>query len=167
MTKCDELLMEFHEELATTRRVLDKVPTEKLSWKPHQKSMSLGSLAMHIASMPGGIVAITKDDVFDVLNARPTPPTPSSTDEISSRLEWSVGEVENALKTTSEEATYAPWRLVRGDQQLASIPRFVAWRSLMLNHWYHHRGQLSVYLRLLDIHVPSIYGPSADETPFG
>jgi uncharacterized damage-inducible protein DinB len=167
MTKCEEFLMEFRQELATTRRVLERVPADKLSWKPHEKSMSLGSLAMHIASLPGGIAAITKADAFDVLNSKPSPATPASTDEIFSTLERSASGVEAVLQSTPEEAVFAPWRMVRGDKEIFSIPRFVAWRSLLLNHWYHHRGQLSVYLRLLDIHVPSIYGPSADENPFG
>ncbi|HEY1987185.1 MAG TPA: DinB family protein [Terracidiphilus sp.] len=167
MTKCEEFLMEFRQELATTRRVLERVPADKLPWKPHEKSMSLGTLAMHIAMVPGGIAAITRGDSFDLTNSKPLPPTPASTAEIFTALERSVQEVETAFKSTPEEAVYAKWRMVRGDREIFAIPRFVAWRSIMLNHWYHHRGQLSVYLRLLDVALPSIYGPSADESPFG
>jgi uncharacterized damage-inducible protein DinB len=166
MSICDEILAEFHEELIATRRVLDRVPADKLAWKPHEKSMSLGQLAMHIATVPGGIVFITSDDSFDVLKGNFTPPHPADTAEIHTALEESIRKVEKALKEGSDGSAQAPWHLMRGDQEIQTRPRFKIWRSLMLNHWYHHRGQLSVYLRLLDIPVPSIYGPTADESPF-
>ncbi len=166
MSICDEILMEFQEELSVTKRILDRVPGDKLAWKPHEKSMSLGQLAMHIATVPAGIVHITSTDSFDVLRAKPAPPPPKNTDEIHAALEQSVRTVENALRETSDGTARASWHLMRGDQEIQTRPRFKIWRSLLLNHWYHHRGQLSVYLRLLDIPVPSIYGPSADESPF-
>jgi uncharacterized damage-inducible protein DinB len=166
MSICDEILMEFQEELSVTKRILDRVPGDKLAWKPHEKSMSLGQLAMHIATVPAGIGHITSTDSFDVLRAKPAPPPPKNTDEIHAALEQSVRTVENALRETSDASARAPWHLMRGDQEIQTRPRFKIWRSLMLNHWYHHRGQLSVYLRLLDIPVPSIYGPTADESPF-
>jgi uncharacterized damage-inducible protein DinB len=166
MSICDEILAEFHEELTATRRILDRIPADKLAWKPHEKSMSLGQLAMHIATVPAGIIHITSTDSFDVLRANPTPRLPKSTAEIHAALEQSVGSIENALRETSDASAQTPWHLMRGDQEIQTRPRFKIWRSLMLNHWYHHRGQLSVYLRLLDIPVPSIYGPTADESPF-
>ncbi len=166
MSVRDDLLIEFREELKTTRRVLDKVPEDKLTWKPHERSMSLGQLAMHIADVPGGIAAITAGDSFDVRKGDFTPLIPSSTKEIHAALDRSAAQVEKILQHTSEEATYAQWRLLNGDKLIFAIPRVVAWRSLMLNHWIHHRGQLSVYLRILDVPLPSIYGPSADENPF-
>jgi uncharacterized damage-inducible protein DinB len=166
MSICDEILAEFHEELTATRRILDRVPGDKLAWKPHEKSMSLGQLAMHIATVPAGIVHITSTDSFDVLRAKPTPPLPKSTAEIHAALEESIRKVEKALKDGNDGTARASWHLMRGDQEIQTRPRFKIWRSLMLNHWYHHRGQLSVYLRLLDIPVPSIYGPTADESPF-
>jgi uncharacterized damage-inducible protein DinB len=162
----DEMLAEFQKELSTTRKVLERVPGDKLAWKPHEKSMSLGQLAMHIASVPGGIAFITSTDSFDVLKGNFAPPAPKDTAEIQAALNESARSVERALKETSEDAARSPWHLMRGEHEIQTLPRFKAWRSLMLNHWYHHRGQLSVYLRLLDIAVPSIYGPSADESPF-
>jgi uncharacterized damage-inducible protein DinB len=166
MSICDEILAEFHEELTATRRILDRIPADKLAWKPHEKSMSLGQLAMHIATVPGGIVFITHDDSFDVLKGNFTPPHPADTAEIHTALEESIRKVEKALKEGNDGTARASWHLMRGDQEIQTRPRFKIWRSLMLNHWYHHRGQLSVYLRLLDIPVPSIYGPTADESPF-
>jgi uncharacterized damage-inducible protein DinB len=162
----DEMLMEFQEELSVTRKILDRVPADKLAWRPHEKSMSLGQLAMHIATVPAGIVRITSTDSFDVLKGNFVPPLPKSTAEIHAALEQSARSVEDALRETSDESARAPWHLMRGDHELQTRPRCVIWRSLMLNHWYHHRGQLTVYLRLLGIAVPSIYGPSADESPF-
>ena len=150
MSVTDDLLMEFREELKSTRRVFDRIPADKLTWKPHDKSMTLGQLAMHTAGVPGAIAGMTSGDSFDILKGNFTPPSPQSTDELQSAL-----------------TSYAQWRLTRGDTLLMAVPRVVAWRSMMLNHWYHHRGQLTVYLRLLGVPLPAIYGPSADENPFG
>jgi len=167
MSVCDDLLMEFREELKTTRRVFERIPADKLTWKPHEKSMSLGQLAMHIAGVPGAIAGITAGESFDVSKGEFTPPSPQSVDEIQSALNQSAEQVEKTFKAANEETAYGQWRLLRGDTLLMAVPRVVAWRSLLLNHWYHHRGQLSVYLRLLGVPLPSIYGPSADENPFG
>jgi uncharacterized damage-inducible protein DinB len=161
-----EMLKEFNDEAATTKRVLDRVPADKLGWKPHERSMSLGQLALHIATVPGGIVRITKPDAFDVSKNSFTPPTPKNLAEIQAALEQSVRDVERTMEETTTDAVQANWHLMLGEKELASMPRCGVWRSLMLNHWYHHRGQLSVYLRMLDVPVPSIYGPSADENPF-
>ena len=167
MSVCDDLLMEFREELKATRRVLERVPADKLSWKPHEKSMSLGQLAMHIAGVPGGIAGMTSGESFDILNGNFTPRSPNSTDEIQSALNQSAETVEKTFKAANEETAYAQWRLTRGDTVLMAVPRVVAWRRMLLNHWYHHRGQLTVYLRLLGVALPSVYGPSADENLFG
>jgi uncharacterized damage-inducible protein DinB len=167
MSVCDELLMEFREELKTTMRVLDRVPADKLTWKPHEKSMCLGALALHIAGIPGFIASMVAGDSFDVLKADFTPPLPKSTEEICAALDQSAIQAEKTFQSASEETAYAQWRLMRGDTVLMAVPRVVAWRTLLLNHWYHHRGQLSVYLRLLDVPVPSVYGPTADEKVFG
>lgn len=163
----DEMLAEFQEELAATRRILDRVPTDKLAWKPHEKSMSLGQLAMHIATVPAGILRITSTDSFDVLQGNFTPPLPKSTTEIHAALEESAQIVETTLRQAEDAWAQAPWRLMAGDRELQTRQRSKAWRTLMLNHWYHHRGQLTVYLRLLGIPVPVIYGPTADESAFG
>jgi uncharacterized damage-inducible protein DinB len=167
MSVSDDLLVEFREELKATRRVLDRIPADKLTWKPHEKSMSLGQLAMHTAGVPGSIAAMTAGESFDLLKADFTVPSPAGTEEIQAALNESAETVEKTFKATDDETAYAQWRLLRGDAVLMAVPRVVAWRSLMLNHWYHHRGQLTVYLRLLDVPLPSLYGPSADENPFG
>jgi uncharacterized damage-inducible protein DinB len=163
----DDMLSEFQEELAATRRILDRVPADKLAWKPHEKSMSLGQLAMHIATVPAGIARITSTDSFDVLQGNFTPPLPQSNAEIRAALDESARSVETTLRKTDDAWAHAPWRLMAGDRELQTRPRCKAWRTLMLNHWYHHRGQLTVYLRLLGVAVPVIYGPTADESPFG
>jgi uncharacterized damage-inducible protein DinB len=166
MNSLGPMQLEFQEEVAITRRVLGRVPADKLGWRPHARAMSLGQLVLHIATVPGGICRITKPDVFDVSSNSFTPPAPKSMDEVYAALEQSVCDVEQTLTETSDGAANASWHLMFGDRELMSTPRASVWRSLMLNHWYHHRGQLSVYLRLLDVPVPSIYGPSADENPF-
>ena len=166
MNHLESMLMEFNQEAATTKRVLDRIPADKLGWKPHERSMTLGQLAMHVALVPGAIVHITKSDVFDATQGNFTPPSPNNCEEIHIALEQSIRSVEQTLKETSASTAEADWHLMAGPQELSCLPRATVWRSLMLNHWYHHRGQLSVYLRMLDVPVPSIYGPSADENPF-
>jgi len=162
----ESMLTEFNQEAATTKRVLDRVPANKLEWRPHAKSMSLGQLALHIATMPAGIVRITKQDSFDVAQNSFTQPSPKNLEEVQAALEQTIRTVEPTLRECTADTADANWHLMAGNTELASMPRASVWRSLMLNHWYHHRGQLSVYLRLLDVPVPSIYGPSADENPF-
>jgi len=166
MSELESMLREFSEEAATTRRVLERVPTDKLAWRPHERSMSLGQLALHIAMVPAAIVNITRSDSFDVSNGSFTQPMPASMDEVHTALEQTIRTVEQTLRQTTVDSAHAEWHLMFGDKELQCIPKVSVWRSLMLNHWYHHRGQLAVYLRLLDVPVPSIYGPSADESPF-
>ena len=166
MSNLDSMLAEFHEEAATTKRVLERVPADKLGWKPHARSMSLGQLALHIATVPAGICHITEADVFDVSQSNFAAPAPQTMDEVHAALDATLRTVEGTLSACSESNAQASWHLMLGEKELMSMPRIQVWRSLMLNHWYHHRGQLSVYLRLLEVPVPSIYGPSADEKPF-
>ena len=128
----DEMLMEFQEELGVTRKILNRVPADKLAWRPHERSMSLGQLAMHIATVPAGIVRITTPDFFDVLKSNFAPPLPKSTAEIHAALEQTARSVEDALRETSDESARAPWHLMRGDHELQTTPRFKIWRSLML-----------------------------------
>jgi uncharacterized damage-inducible protein DinB len=161
----EPMVNEIREEAAITRRVLERVTADKLSWKPHEKSMSLGQLAFHIAVIPG-LVRIIQLDEFDVAQANFNPPTPKDLKEIQTALEESVRQAEEFLCGMSEQAALGSWRLMVNGKQAFSTPRVGVIRSIMLNHWYHHRGQLSVYLRLLDIPVPVIYGRSADENPF-
>jgi uncharacterized damage-inducible protein DinB len=161
-----EMLSEFREESSTTRRVLDRVPEDKLAWQPHPKSMTLGQLAMHLATLPGGIAKMSRADSFDIATRSGEVPIPKVIAEVFAAFEQSVRDVESTFTDTSEEDATAFWQLMRGEHEIFSRPRFKVWRTLLLNHWYHHRGQLTVYLRLLDVQVPSVYGPSADEQRF-
>ena len=165
MRTADSLLAELHQEAATTRRVLERVPNEKLGWKPHPKSMSLGQLALHVATIPGSIAAILSGDEFQLPPAFEQS-SASSTAELVPALEKSIADAAAMLKGLDEQKISASWKLKRGPQEIMAIPRASAIRTIMLNHWYHHRGQLSVYLRELNVPLPSIYGPSADENPF-
>jgi uncharacterized damage-inducible protein DinB len=160
------LLNEFREEVAITRRLLDRVPADKLAWKPHAKSMTLGQLAWHVATIPGGIARIAQLESFDVLSGSFVPPQPSSLQEILAAYEQAVPVAENFLSELTDARAHANWRLMKGDRELFHQPRINVVRTIMLNHWYHHRGQLSVYLRLLEVPLPVIYGRSADEDPF-
>ncbi len=163
----EPMLGEFEQEAATTKRILERVPADKLTWKPHPKSMSLGQLAMHIATIPGGIAKMAQVDAFEINPANFNPPAAKSAEEILQAHEASVAGVREYLCGVSEPAAIGPWRLTLQGKTLMAMPRMAMLRAIMLNHWYHHRGQLSVYLRLLDVPVPTIYGPSADENPFG
>ncbi|MBI3474169.1 MAG: DinB family protein [Acidobacteria bacterium] len=160
------MLDEFREEAAITKRILDRVPANKLAWKPHQKSMSLGQLAMHIAKVPGDLAKLLQVDEFDASQANFDPPGPKELAEIHAAFEQSVRDAEAFLNGMSDDAAQTNWRLVVRGKPAFQMPRIKVARSIMMNHWYHHRGQLSVYLRLLDVPVPVIYGRSADENPF-
>jgi uncharacterized damage-inducible protein DinB len=166
-TMIQPMLAEFREETAITKRILERVPADKLAWKPHRKSMSLGQLALHIASVPGSVARISQLDEFDVAEANFDPPAPKNVEEIRAAFQQSVRAAEACLSGISEEEAMGNWRLLANGLQIFNRPRVEVLRSVMLNHWYHHRGQLSVYLRMLDVAVPVIYGPSADENPFG
>jgi uncharacterized damage-inducible protein DinB len=161
------LLRELLEESATTKRVLDRVPGDTLSWKPHPKSMSLGQLAWHVATIPGGISRIAQQSGFDVSQGSFLPPQPSSLEEILSAHEQSCRDAQKFLEGLTDQQANQGWRLLRDGTEVWTKPRVSVIRTIMLNHWYHHRGQLSVYLRLLNVPVPVIYGRSADENPFG
>jgi uncharacterized damage-inducible protein DinB len=162
----ETLLSEFREEAAITKRLLDRVPGDKLTWKPHEKSMSLGQLSLHVATVPGGLARILQQESFDAAQASFVPPSPNSLEEISAAYDQSMRDGEQFLQSLTQEKASAKWRLLKKDRELFSRPRIEVVRTIMLNHWYHHRGQLSVYLRLLNVPVPVIYGRSADEDPF-
>lgn len=165
MAIIDPVIMELDQEAATTRRVLERVPQASLSWKPHAKSMSLGQLALHVASVPGNIAQILTNDSLEVPQF--TQPAASSAAELVPTLDNGIAQAKQILGKMDDSFVQGMWSLKRGDQVLFTAPRIGVIRNIMLNHWYHHRGQLSVYLRLLEVPVPSIYGPSADENPFG
>ena len=166
MSVTQAFLAEFEHEAKTTRRVLERVPADKLSWKPHPKSMSLGHLALHVASSPGVICGWALDDVTEFGGG--APPDPTSTEEIVQAHDKSVQRVKEILSGLSDEDVNKQWgaKPKGGGEVFFQMPKVALLRALGLNHTYHHRGQLSVYLRLLDVPVPSIYGPSADENPF-
>jgi uncharacterized damage-inducible protein DinB len=165
MTIADTLIMELEREAKTTRRVLERVPNDKLTWKPHVKSMSLAQLAQHVATIPGGMAGIAKFDGYDVEKFSAAP-EPASAAAIVATFDENVAQAKDALRATDDAAMMKDWSFRMGGQPIMTIPRIGLYRTILLNHLYHHRGQLTVYLRLLDVPVPSIYGPSADENPF-
>jgi uncharacterized damage-inducible protein DinB len=164
MALIDGLLQELEHEAQTTRRVLERVPDSQLTWRPHAKARTLGELALHVASVPGGVAEAA------VQSAMQAPmfidPSPTSASELVPALDQSIAKAKSVLGGMDDATLAGTWRMMKGDRELMAIPRVAFLRSIMLNHWYHHRGQLSVYLRQLGVPVPSIYGPSADENPF-
>lgn len=164
MTIAEALLQELEQEAQTTRRVLERVPDEKLGFKPHEKSWSLGQLALHVAQLPGGIAHLS------TLSPAPAPQfnqkSAASAAELVPAFEASLARAREVLGGATDEELMADWVLMDGDKEMWRVPRLALLRTLMLNHSYHHRGQLTVYLRELNVPVPSIYGPSADENPF-
>jgi uncharacterized damage-inducible protein DinB len=165
MRMIDGMLQELEQEAQTTRRVLERVPGSQLAWRPHEKARTLGQLALHVAIVPGGVAELI---------ASPSPaqaptftdPSPDSASELVPALEQSITKARQVLGGMDDAALMATWRMMQGDRELFAVPRMALLRSIMLNHWYHHRGQLTVYLRQLGVPVPSVYGPSADENPF-
>ncbi len=162
----DALLPEFDHEMATTRRVIERVPEGKFAFKPHEKSMSMGHLASHIAEMPTWATTGITQDSLDMASGY-KPFQASSTAELLEVFDKNVAGARNSIAGASDETFMKNWSLKRGDQILMTMPRIAVVRSFMLNHVIHHRGQLSVYLRLNNVPVPSIYGPSADEGSMG
>jgi uncharacterized damage-inducible protein DinB len=167
MSMMDPIVAELDQEAATTRKVLAAVPTDKLGWKPHPKSMSLGELAMHLANMPGFVAKAVVPSEFDFGTETDSPPPPATAAEIVAAFEQGMTAARATLGGISDADASATWTLKMNGKTLVSFPRIAFVRVILLNHSYHHRGQLSVYLRLLDVPVPSIYGPSADENPWG
>jgi uncharacterized damage-inducible protein DinB len=161
----EDILQELDREAITTRRVLERVPEEKLDWRPHEKSFSLGQLAMHIATIPGALAKVSTRETVDVKGADFPRPSAPSTTEPPAAPDQSSAQAHEILGSMDGESLSAPWKMVDGDQVLLTIPRATFLRSIMLNHWYHHRGQLTVYLRQTGALVPGVYGPSADEAP--
>jgi uncharacterized damage-inducible protein DinB len=159
-------LDEFRNEAAATKRLLDRVPADKLNWRPHPKSMSLGQLAIHIANVPGRMSQVLLLPQFEVNPANFEPQPPKDLAEIHAAFEQSCAAAEAFLAGLSPEAAKEEFRLFVNGKARIVAPRAAVVRSIMLNHVYHHRGQLTVYLRLLEVPVPATYGRSADENPF-
>ena len=157
-------IQEFEQEAKTTRRVLERVPADKLTWKPHPKSMSLGELALHVAASPGVIAGWCTETETKFTGEKT--PTPATTDEILFAHDCGVKTVRDSLTQVGDAGMGTMWTAKAGDATLMTMPKQALVRAIVLNHWIHHRGQLSVYLRLIDVPVPSIYGPLADENPF-
>lgn len=159
------LLPEFDQEMATTRRLLERVPDDKFDWKPHDKSGTMGWLAGHVATLPFlGTVALTQDSI-DMASA-PRPPKANNRADLLATFDKTAAEARKAIAAASDEHLMKSWSLINGGKTLLTLPRVAVLRGFFMNHLIHHRGQLSVYLRLNNVPVPSIYGPSADENPF-
>jgi len=165
MKLSETLLPEFDQEMANTRKVLERVPEEKLSWKPHPKSFAMGALATHVAMIPGWGTFTLEGDSFDLAapGATTPPPPAGSRKELLELFDSNVAKFRAALVGAEDEHLLAPWSLVKGSQTIFTMPRLAVLRSMIMNHSIHHRAQLGVYLRLNDVPVPGLYGPSADE----
>ena len=166
MALIDGMLQELEQEAQTTRRVLERVPDNQLAWRPHEKARTLGELALHVAMVPGGVAQLVASP-SPAQAPQFTDPSPKSAADLIPALDESIAKVKAALGGMDDAALMATWRLMQGERELVAAPRVAMLRSVMLNHWYHHRGQLTVYLRELGVPIPAIYGPSADENPFG
>jgi uncharacterized damage-inducible protein DinB len=163
MNLIDPVLSELTHEAGTTRRLLERVPAPRLAWAPHQKSMSLGRLATHIAEIPGWVGSIVEQDEFDIGTSGYVPPTLATVSEIVAMFDKNLAMATESLKRQGNERLLANWQLKKNGQLVVQMPRLAMIRSFLMNHLIHHRGQLSVYLRLHDVPLPSIYGPTADE----
>jgi len=161
----DALLPEFDQEMARTRRLLERVPDEKAAWTPHEKSRSLGALASHLADIPGRIGGSLNQESLDMAPAEGRePPRPWTTrEEALSRFDKGVAAARANMTSNDDESYRRPWSLKRTGKALFTVPRAAMVRTFVLSHIIHHRGQLSVYLRLVGVPLPSIYGPTADE----
>jgi len=160
MNIAETLLPEFDQEMKTTRRLLERVPTEKGKWKPHEKSFSIGHLAQLVSSMPGWITNTLTSDKLDLAQAAKY--SYEKTEALLEKFDKNVREAREAIVASTDSDFDKPWSLTMGEKVLITAPRGATTRQ-HINHLVHHRGQLSVYLRLLDVPVPSIYGPTADE----
>ncbi|HEU5170648.1 MAG TPA: DinB family protein [Gemmatimonadales bacterium] len=162
----ESILPEFDHEMATTRLLLERVPGDKAGWKPHPKSMSLGELSSHLADIPHWVPWTLEADSFDIAppGAEPyrTPPF-ASRDEVLRRFDANVGKARASLSGTDDASFMVPWSLKHGGNVAFTLPRVAVVRTFLLNHMIHHRGQLTVYLRLQGVPLPSIYGPTADQ----
>jgi uncharacterized damage-inducible protein DinB len=164
MSLAQSMLAEFEEQAPITRKFLERLPGDRLGWKPHERSMSAGQLALHIARVPGGSVRFVQQNPAQAPNFAGVP-QPATVEEILGAFEESIATVRTVLPQFSDARMQETWRMVQGDQEVMAIPRAQFLRDIMLNHWFQHRGQFSVYLRLLNVAVPASWGPSGDELP--
>jgi len=166
MAITDSLLPEYDHEMGTTRRLLDRVPEAEFAWKPHEKSMSLGELAGHLAGIPAWMGRVIGSAEFDMSAAgagQTRSVVPASRAALLKEFDTKVAEARASLAGKTDAELLAPWTLKSAGEEVFTLPKISALRSFVMNHSIHHRGQLSVYLRLKNVPLPSIYGPTADE----
>jgi uncharacterized damage-inducible protein DinB len=164
----ESLLPEFDHEMANTRKTLERVPDDKFDWKPHEKSSPMGSLAGHLANLPSWGSLTIGSDSFDLAPGGEAVKTPalSSGKDVLVTFDDNVAKTRSAIAGASDQELFKPWTLMSNGNTILTMPKIAVLRSFVMNHMIHHRAQLGVYLRLNDIPVPSIYGPSADESAF-
>jgi uncharacterized damage-inducible protein DinB len=163
MGMIEPMLQEMEQEAKATRRLLDRLPSDKLTWKPHTKSLSLGQLALHIAGIPGRIAEAVQQDTFE---PGAQYPQPADRAEILALFEWGLQRASELLGPMDDGQLRSSWSAMVKGKTIMTIPKVAVLRTIAMNHLYHHRGELVVYLRLLNVPVPSVYGPTADENPF-
>jgi uncharacterized damage-inducible protein DinB len=166
MTIGQSMLGEFEQEMNNTRKVLERVPEEKWNWKPHEKSGTVGWLAGHIAGLPGWAamtIQTTELDYAPVGGPSYEPPKITNRKELLAEFEKNVADTRAALSSVSDQEILKGWKLLAGGKEIFTMPRVACIRGMVFNHLIHHRAQLTVYFRLLDVAVPGLYGPSADE----
>ena len=163
MSMCESLAAEMRQEAKTTRRLLERVPEASFGWKPHEKSMTLGRLAAHVAELPELIIPALTMPELDFASGAFKPFNPESTAGLLEKFDRNIEAAAGMLEKQPDDRMGEPWKLRSGDHVLFEMPRALVVRFVGLNHVIHHRGQLSVYLRLLDVPLPSIYGPTADD----
>ena len=164
MSLAESMLAEFEAQAPITRKFLERLPEDRLTWKPHKKSMSAGQLAYHLAFVPGGVVRFVQNNPAQAPEFASFQ-QPTSRQEILKTLEESIAAVRSLLPKYDDTAMKETWRMVAGGREVLAQPRAEFLRDVMMSHWYQHRGQFSVYLRMLDVAVPASWGPSADEPP--
>jgi uncharacterized damage-inducible protein DinB len=166
MSLSQALLAEYDQEMASTRKTLERIPMDKYDWQPHSKSFSIGKLATHVAEIPGWGTVTAQTSELDF--AQPFErPTPRTTEELLAFFDQNAAQARDAIAGMSDEEFGQPWTLRNGEHVIFTAPKAAVLRSFVMNHLIHHRAQLTVYLRLNDVPVPALYGPSADENVFG
>ena len=165
MRLVDSILSEMDQEAEHTKRLLDIIPEDKLTWRPHPKARSLGELAMHVASLQAGVAELVQPDTVELPDFPPEPEAASRAQIVETFTE-SLKRAKAIVGATSDAQVLSEYKITKDGKTLMAMPRIAFWRSVLLNHYYHHRGQLSAYLRELDVPLPAMYGPSADESPF-
>jgi uncharacterized damage-inducible protein DinB len=164
MSIAQGMLAEFEVQAPITRKFLERLPEDKFTWKPHEKSMTAGQLSLHIAAVPGGIVRFVQNNPGQAPESFHFP-QPANRAEILKTFDESIATVRDLLPKFDDAAMNETWRMVAGGREVLAHPRATFLRDVMLSHWYQHRGQFSVYLRMLDVAVPASWGPSGDEPP--